>query len=75
MATLLPVVGPVDGSKELIHHLLMNDQKVGVLALEEANKPRQKPVFRLESGEYIDVQTIWDSYGPASQPSSRGSSS
>ena len=25
-------------TKELIHHLLMNDQKVGVLALEEANK-------------------------------------
>ena len=44
-------------------------------SLEEANKPRQKPVFRLESGEYIDVQTIWDTYGPASQPSSRGSSS
>ena len=41
-------------------------------SLEEANKPRQKPVFRLESGEYIDVQTIWDTYGPAS---SRGSSS
>ena len=44
-------------------------------SLEEANKPRQKPVFRLESGEYIDVQTIWDTYGPASQPSSRSSSS
>ena len=44
-------------------------------SLEEANKPRQKPVFRLESGEYIDVQTIWDTYGPASQPSSGGSSS
>jgi len=44
-------------------------------SLKEANKPRQQPAFRLESGEYIDLQTIRNNYGPASQPSSRGSSS
>ena len=44
-------------------------------SLKEANKPRQQPVFRLESGENIDLQSIRNTYGPASQPSSRGSSS
>ena len=44
-------------------------------SLEEANKPRQQPAFRLESVENIDLQSIWNTYGPASQPSSRGSSS